>query len=435
MEYQKTAKTWILDHPKCALFLDMGLGKTAVTLSAIEELKYDYLEASKVLVIAPLRVARTVWAQEVEKWGFDLTVSIAVGTTKQRTEALRRTADMYVINREQIPWLVKHFDFDFDMVVLDELSSFKSPKAQRFRALRRVIGHVPRVVGLTGTPVPNGYGDLWAEIYLLDKGERLGKTVTKYREQHFRQTGYMGYQYKLREGEAEKINVAIADICLSMRKEGYLSMPDCVYLYHEVEPDKKARQLYKQLEADYLAELDGDVITALSAGAINTKLMQLANGAVYLEDGSVKEVHSSKLDMLGELIEAANGQPVLVFTSFRHDVTRIRERFSARVLDSDKDIADWNSGEIPIAVAHPASIGHGLNLQDGGHIVIWFGLTWSLELYQQANNRLYRQGQKDTVIIHHIVMKDSVDGACAKALKRKDAGQASLMEYLKNISY
>lgn len=437
-EYQRTAIDWILDHPRCGLFLDMGLGKTICTLSAIDELIYERLEIRKVLVIAPLRVASSVWAQEAAKWEQTrgLTVSRVLGSAVQRRKALRQPADIYVVNRENICWLMKAQDFNFDMVVIDELSSFKSPSARRFRSLRRVIKNARRVVGLTGTPAPNGLMDLWAEMYLIDNGERLGRTITGYRETYFRPgwgNGYVVYSYTPLAGSEAAIKAKIADVCISMKKEDYLDMPDRVFQDVEVELPAPAMAQYAAMERDFLLQIGDDEITALNAGAVNVKLQQMANGQIYKEDGSFAELHDAKLEALEQLVEEANGSPVLVFTAFRADVERIRSRLGKAVhgLDTEKDIAAWNRGEFPVVVAHPASIGHGLNLQQGGHIIIWYGLTWSLELYQQANDRLYRQGQKNTVSVYHLAAKGTVDEACLAALTKKSDTQAALMDYLK----
>ena len=437
-EYQRTAINWILDHPRCGLLLDMGLGKTICTLSAIDELIYERLEIRKVLVIAPLRVAASVWAQEAAKWGQTrgLTVSRVLGSAIQRRKALRQPADIYVVNRENVCWLMKVQDFDFDMVVIDELSSFKSPSARRFRALRRVIKNARRVVGLTGTPAPNGLMDLWAEMYLIDNGERLGRTITGYRDAYFRPgwgNGYVVYSYTPLAGSEAAIKAKIADVCISMKKEDYLDMPDRVFQDVEVGLPPAAMAQYAAMERDFLLQIGDDEITALNAGAVNVKLQQMANGQIYKEGGGFVGLHDAKLEALEQLVEEANGSPVLVFTAFRADVERIRSRLGKAVhgLDTEKDIAAWNAGKYPVAVAHPASIGHGLNLQQGGHIIIWYGLTWSLELYQQANDRLYRQGQTATVSVYHLVAKGTVDEACLAALAAKDAGQNALMDYLK----
>lgn len=444
--YQQIATQWILDHDRCGLFLDMGLGKTVCTLTAISELMYDRLEINKVLVIAPLRVAQTVWAEEAQKWEHlkHLRVSKVLGTPMQREAGLRKKADIYVINREQTQWLVDNHKFDFDMVVVDELSSFKNNSAKRFRALRKVIRDVKRVVGLTGTPSPNGLMDLWPEIYLLDCGQRLGRTLSAFRQEYFTPgwgNGYVVYNYIPRKGSAETIEKKLSDICISMSKEKYLDMPDCVTQDIRVDLGK-ALVKYRTLEKQYLTEIQGEAITAVNAGALNTKLQQLANGAVYESDESTKdrkflEVHDEKLKALDSLVEQANGQPVLVFVSYRSDISRIKKFFAekhselkVRELHTAEDITAWNNGQYDVAVAHPASIGHGLNLQQGGHIIVWYGLTWSLELYQQANDRLYRQGQKHTVSIYRLVANGTVDNACVAALAGKRKGQDALMEYL-----
>ena len=436
-EYQKTAIAWILSKEKCGLFLDMGLGKTVCALTAIDELIYDAVEIRKVLVIAPLRVARSVWAEECEKWAHlnHLRVAKVLGTATERWAALHLPADIYVINRENVPWLIKNAEWDFDLCVIDELSSFKNPSAQRFRALRKVISRCKRVIGLTGTPAPNGLIDLWSQIYLLDRGERLGRTVSMYRSAYFHPAfgnGHIVYRYDLNEGADAKIREKVSDICISMSKTEYLDMPELLYQTVPVALPPAAARAYKEMERDALLSLDTTDIFAVNAAAVNTKLMQIAGGAVYDDEGNAQVIHEAKLDALEDLIEQANGQPVLVFASYRHEAERIRKRFPdrVRVLDSAEDIAAWNSGEYEIVVAHPASIGHGLNLQDGGHIIIWYSLTWSLELYQQAVDRLYRQGQTETVVVYHLVAKGTVDEAALEALSQKASGQQALMDYL-----
>lgn len=438
--YQKKAEDWIIEHLRCGLFLDMGLGKTICTLMAIEKLVYDYLEISKVLVIAPIRVAKSTWPAEIIKWDEinHLRYSVVVGTPSERMKALNTEADIYIINRENVVWLTENHHWDFDMVVIDELSSFKNNRSKRFKALKKYIGRCSRVVGLTGTPAPNGLMDLWSQLYLLDQGKRLGKTITRYREKYFkpgRSNGYVVYDYVLIEGAEEKIYDSLSDISLSMRKEDYLNMPERMYLDHEVELDPKVMKLYKQFEKDYLIEMGGDEATddivANNAAGLCNKLQQFANGRIYNEEKNVVDIHNQKLDELEDLIEQANGHPVIVFYAFQHDKDKIKSKFETREIVNDKDVDDWNRGEIPILLAHPASIGHGLNLQYGGRIIIWYGLTWSLELYQQANDRLYRQGQKKTVIVHHIVAKGTVDERILKALKSKEKMQDALIEYMK----
>ena len=435
--YQKKAIDFIMEHKRCGLFLDMGLGKTISTLMAIQELMFDCFEINKVLVIAPIRVARSTWPDEIEKWDetSNLRVSVAVGTPKKRLHAFEEEADIYVINRENVVWMVENIKFDFDMVVIDELSSFKNNQAKRFKALRKVISRCDRVVGLTGTPAPNGLMDLWPQIYLLDQGRRLGKTITSYRRKYFRpgrSNGYVVYDYVPLPDAEKEIYEKIGDICISMSKEDYLNMPDRIYQMIVVELDKKAFGYYKRLEKEAIIELsDNDVILANSAASASNKLQQIADGAVYTEKKDYVEIHDSKLDALEDLIEAANGQPVMVFYQFKHDKERIENRFETRSIENEKDVKDWNEGKIPILLAHPASIGHGLNLQHGGHIIIWFGLTWSLELYQQANDRLYRQGQAKTVMVYHIVAKGTIDTGMIKALNSKKRGQDGLMDYVK----
>ena len=416
--------------------LECGLGKTITTLTAVSDLMYDYFEISKVLIIAPLRVGLSVWKQECDKWEQlkYLRCSIAVGSVSERQKAMQSDADVYIINRENVEWLVKNYPFDFDMVVIDELSSFKSHQSKRFRALRKVRPKVGRIVGLTGTPVPNGLMDLWAEINLLDMGERLGRYITRYRDEYFKpdkRNGAIVYSYKPLPDAEERIYGKISDICVSMKAADYLEMPERVDNIIEVGMNDKETAMYKRLEKEMLLPFaDGD-IDAVNAASLSNKLLQLANGAVYDENGKVRKIHSRKLDELEDLIEAANGKPVLVYYSYKHDRDRISERFNAREIKDDKDISEWNAGKIQLAIAHPASCGHGLNLQSGGSTIVWFGLTWSLELYQQANARLYRQGQKNTVVVHHIITKGTVDEKVMTALKNKDIGQASLMEAIK----
>lgn len=435
-DYQKYGVDFIINHPAAGLLLDLGLGKTVTTLTAIEELMYDRFEVSKVLVIAPLRVGLSVWKQECEKWEHlqKLRCSIAIGTPAERKKALAEKADIYIINRENVGWLTGNYEFDFDMVVIDELSSFKSWKSQRFKALRKVRPKVSRIVGLTGTPAPNGLMDLWAQINLLDMGERLGRTLTRYRETYFRPdktNGAIVYSYAPLPGSAEKIYDKISDICVSMNAVDYLDMPERVDNIVEVDMDDSEMEQYKKLKTEMLLPFSDGDIDAANAASLSNKLLQMANGAVYDEFGIVKKIHTRKLDALEDLIEAANGKPVLVFYKFKHDKDRISERFSVREINTEKDICDWNNGKIPIAIAHPASTGHGLNLQYGGSAVVWYGLTWSLELYQQANARLYRQGQKDTVVVQHIVTKGTIDERVMKALKEKDIGQAALIAAVK----
>lgn len=437
--YQEAAIRWVLDRPASGLFLGMGMGKTVVTLTAINELLFDRLEAARVLVIAPLRVARDTWAREAAKWDHlrRLRVSVVLGDARERLAALERPAEVYVINRENVPWLCETlFDWPFDMVVIDELSSFKSVQAKRFKALRKVRGHIRRIVGLTGTPAPNGLIDLWPQIYLLDRGERLGKTVGAYRARYFtpdRANGHIVYSYRLLPGADEAIQARIADVCMSLRKEDYLSLPGQLYETVEITPPPALLKQYRQFERDRIMEaMDGDgEIVALNAAALTGKLLQFANGAIYDDNGNSHLIHNLKLDALEDLIEAANGEPVLVFYAFKHDRDRIMRRVSCRELVTSEDIDAWNRKEIPVAIAHPASVGHGLNLQEGGHIIIWFGLTWSLELYQQANERLNRPGQTHVCRIYHLVLKGTHDERVLAALERKDTSQRALIDALR----
>ncbi|MFC0475719.1 DEAD/DEAH box helicase [Robertmurraya beringensis] len=439
--YQAYATQWIIDKKKSALFLEMGMGKSIATLTAILELMYDYFDVAKVLVIAPLRVASTTWEEEVEKWDHlkGLRISKVLGSEKQRVAALYRKADIYIINRENVTWLVERFDSDwpFDMVVIDELSSFKSSKAQRFKALKKVRPFIKRIVGLTGTPAPNGLIDLWPQIYLLDGGERLGKTVTGYREKYFlpdKRNQMIVYTWKLKEGAEDAIHERLSDICVSMKAKDYLELPDRINNVISVELPMKTKEQYDRLEKELILSIEEADVLAGSAAVLANKLLQMANGAVYDENGEVKPIHDEKLKALDELIETANGKPVLVFYGYQHDKDRILQhlkKLKPRILQTDQDIKDWNQGKVQVMLAHPASAGHGLNLQTGGNIIIWFGLTWSLELYQQANARLWRQGQKQTVVIHHIIAKDTIDERVMKALEDKDVSQAALIEAVK----
>ncbi|MEG2936152.1 MAG: DEAD/DEAH box helicase [Clostridium sp.] len=435
-EYQKYAEEFIINNPSCGLLLDMGLGKTVITLTSLWLLMFEYFEINKVLVIAPLRVAQDTWSRECKKWDHlqGIKISKVLGTEAERRKALLAKADIYVINRENIEWLCNNYDFDFDMVVIDELSSFKSPTSKRFKALRKVRPKIKRMVGLTGTPAPNSLMDLWSEINLLDMGERLGRYVRSFRDMYFlpdRRCGQVIYSYRLKEGAEEKIHKKISDICVSMKACDYLNMPDKIQNIVEVEMSLKEKKLYNNLEKEMFIPFGNGNIDAVNAAALSNKLLQMANGAVYDEKKAVKEIHSRKLEALEDLIEGANGKPVLIFYSYRHDKERIAKRFKVQELLISEDIEKWNKGEIPIGVAHPASAGHGLNLQEGGSTIIWFGLTWSLELYQQANGRLWRQGQKSTVVIHHIVTKGTMDEHVMKSLREKRRGQDSLINAVK----
>lgn len=435
-EYQKYCVDFIITHPVAALFLDLGLGKTVTTLTAVNELMYNRFEISKVLIIAPLRVAQTTWSDEIQKWSHleNLRVSKVLGTPSERNAALDADADIYIINRENVDWLVSNHTFDFDMVVIDELSSFKNHQSKRFKALRKVRPAVKRIVGLTGTPAPNGLMDLWAEINILDMGERLGRFITRYRETYFlpdKRNGMVIFSYKPLPNAEKCIYEKISDICISMKAADHLNMPKRMDNVVTVEMNETEHKLYDKLSKEMLLPFDEGDIDAVNAAALSNKLLQTANGAVYDENGNVRYIHGRKLDALEDLIEAAVGKPILVFYSFKHDKDRIAERFEVREIKTERDIHDWNSGNIPVALAHPASCGHGLNLQSGGSTVVWFGLTWSLELYQQANARLYRQGQKDTVVIHHIITKGTIDENVMCALKHKDKGQSAIIEAVK----
>ena len=435
-DYQTFATNFVLEHPACGLILDMGLGKSVITLTALWSLLLDSFDVGKVLVVAPKRVAENTWPTELKKWEHldGLTWSLVLGSEKDRRAALQRRAKIYIINRENVTWLVDNYRWDFDTLVIDELSSFKSSKAQRFRALKRVRPRINRVIGLTGTPQPNGLLDLWPQMYLLDMGQRLGRFVGGYRERFFlpdKRNREVIYSYKPKEGAEEKIYELISDICISMKAADYLDMPELVASRGEVQMNAKEQKLYEGFERDMVLHLkDGD-LDAVNAAALSGKLVQMANGAVYGENRKVHHIHDRKLDALEDIIEAANGKPLLVAYWYKHDLERIRQRFEVRTIDTPKDIADWNEGKIPVALIHPASAGHGLNLQDGGSTIVWFGLTWSLELYQQLNARLWRQGQKHTVVIQHIVAAGTHDEDIMNALEKKDMSQTALIAAVK----
>ena len=437
-EYQEYATNFILSHPIAAILLEMGLGKSVITLTAIFDLTLDSFLIRKVLVIAPLRVAQDTWPAEIEKWDHlnGLTYSVAIGSEAQRKAALLQRAQVYLINRENVDWLINDsgIPFDYDMVVIDELSSFKSHTAKRFRALRKVRPNVKRIVGLTGTPSSNGLMDLWAEIGILDMGQRLGRYISHFRNAYFvpdKRNQQIIFTYKPKPGAEEAIYRLISDITISMKNTDYLKLPDLVLNEIPVLLSEDERQHYEIMKSEMVLSLKGTEIDAVNAAALSNKLLQMANGAVYDGNGGVIRIHDRKLDALEDIIEAANGKPVLIAYWYKHDLERIMERFPAIQLDNAESIKRWNDGEIPVAVIHPASAGHGLNLQAGGSCLVWFGLTWSLELYQQTNARLWRQGQKDTVIIHHIVAKDTIDEQVMKALKRKDKTQTALIDAVK----
>lgn len=441
-DYQSYAAEYIKTHPACAVLLDMGLGKTSITLTALLDLLFDSFESHKVLVIAPLRVARDTWPAEIEKWDHlkMLTYSVAVGSEKDRKAALMQPADIHIINRENVQWLIEQsgVPFDFDTVIIDELSSFKSHQAKRFKALLKVRPRIRRIVGLTGTPSANGLMDLWAEFRLLDMGERLGRFIGNYRNTYFmpdKRNGQIIYSYRLLPGADEAIYRRIGDITISMKATDHLKMPELVMNDVVVELSDDERDRYEELRQTLVLDLPDKEITAANAAVLSGKLLQMANGAIYDEDRQQVHIHDRKLDELEDLIEGANGKPVLVAYWFKHDLDRIRTRFKVREIKSSADIRDWNNGEIPVAVIHPASAGHGLNLQSGGSTLVWFGLTWSLELYQQTNARLWRQGQSETVVIHHIVAKDTVDEHVLKALQSKEKTQDSLIAAVKAELY
>lgn len=437
-EYQTYATNFILEHPVAAVLLEMGLGKSVITLTAIYELMLNRFEVQKVLVIAPLRVARDTWPAEIEKWEHltGLTYSVAIGTEAERLAALRHPAHLYLINRENVDWLITKsgIPFDFDMVVIDELSSFKSHAAKRFKSLLKVRPTVKRMVGLTGTPSSNGLMDLWAEFRILDMGQRLGRYITHYRNNFFvpdKRNQQMIFSYKPRAGAEDAIYRLISDITISMKSADFLKMPECIINEVPVALSEKEWSVYQALKEDMVVDLKTEEIDAVNAAALSGKLLQMANGAVYNEEKEVIHIHDRKLDALEDLIEGANGKPVLVAYWYNHDLQRIKERFSVREIKTSQDIKDWNNGDIPVAVIHPASAGHGLNIQFGGSTIIWFGLTWSLELYQQTNARLWRQGQNDTVVIHHIIAKETIDEDVMAALRKKEKIQSALIDSVK----
>ena len=422
--YQTYVKEFILSHKEAAIFLDCGLGKTVVTLTALEELLHDFFEIGKVLVIAPLRVARDTWPSEIAKWEHtkNIRASVVMGSAKERTAALLKHAEVYIINRENVKWLIEesNMPMDFDMIVIDELSSFKSYQAKRFRALMKLRPSVKRIVGLTGTPSANGLMDLWAEFRLLDMGKRLGRFISHYRDAYFlpnKRNQQMVFSYKPREGAEDAIYRRIGDITISMRAREYLKMPNLVSNIVHVALDERERKLYDDMKRDMVIAVENKEIDAVSAAALSNKLLQMANGAVYAENGKVVRLHNRK--------------PVLVAYWYKHDLERIKSRLPVQELRSRENIEAWNAGRILLGVIHPASAGHGLNLQFGGSILVWFGLTWSLELYQQTNARLYRQGQKDTVVIHHIVAVGTIDEKVMQALERKDKTQTALIDAVK----
>ena len=436
--YQNYAKDFILAHKVSALFLDCGLGKTITTLTAINELMYDSFEISKVLIIAPLRVAQSTWKEEIEKWDHLnlLRYSIAVGDEKERLKALKQNSDIYIINRENVDWLVTKsgIDFNFNMLIIDELSSFKSHTSKRFKSLLKIRPYFERVVGLTGTPSSNGLMDLWAEFRVLDLGERLGRYITHYRNEYFlpdKRNGAVIFSYKPQPNAEERIYRRLADMTISMKSTEYLKMPELILNELEINLGEEDQIKYKKFKKEMVMTIQEKEIDAINAASLSNKLIQLANGSIYDEAKKFYEVHNKKLDKLEEIIESANGKPVLVAYWFKADKERIEKRFKVREIKTADDIKQWNKGMIDLALIHPASAGHGLNLQSGGSTLVWFSLTWSLELYQQTNARLYRQGQKDTVVIHHLITKNTIDEDIMKSLKRKDKTQEALMRAVK----
>lgn len=433
--YQEYAIRYIETHPISALLIDMGLGKTSITLTAILNLLFDSFEVCKVLVIAPLRVAKNTWTDEIKKWEHlsTLTYSLIVGNGNERLSALNEKADIYIINRENVDWLVNKsgYKFDFDMVVIDELSSFKNHQSKRFKSLMKVRPLVKRIVGLTGTPSSNGLMDLFAEFKILDMGKRLGYFIGQYRNTYFKpdkMNGPIVYSYKPLPNAENAIYEKISDITVSMKANEYLKMPELLTSNYVVELSNSEKNQYDEMKKSLVLEITDGEITASNAASLSNKLCQLSNGAIYDDEQNIVEIHDRKLEALEDIIESMNGKPLLIAYWYRHDLERIKSRFSVREIKTSEDISDWNDGKIPVALIHPASAGHGLNLQNGGSTLVWFGLTWSLELYQQTNARLYRQGQKNTVVIQHIITKGTIDEQILKALQKKNKTQADLID-------
>lgn len=440
-DYQRRAIDKIMETPACGLFLEMGLGKTVIALTAASRLIYDRIDVFRVLVIAPLKVAEDTWSREADKWDHlhNLKIAKILGTAKQRKEAADSEADVYVINRENVVWLEKEYPgrrWRWDMVIVDELSSFKSRQAERFKALRRARPFMRRIVGLTGTPNPNGYMDLWSQIFLLDQGKRLERTIGRYRQLYFRPgkgNGYVTYEWLLLPGADKMIQKKLSDIVVSMKAEDYLSLPEQIENEIRIALPEKALRTYRQMEREHLLEIKDETITAANAAAVMGKLLQIAGGASYNDEGGYSVFHDEKIKALSDIIDTSSGS-VLVFYGFRHERTRLLEaldKWNPRELKTEQDITDWNDGKIQVLLAHPASVGYGLNLQAGGHVIVWYSLPWSLELYQQANARLHRQGQTEAVIVHHLIASGTVDEQVIKALREKNTGQTALMEALK----
>lgn len=433
--YQEYAIRYIETHPISALLIDMGLGKTSITLTAIRNLLFDSFEVCKVLVIAPLRVAKNTWTDEIKKWEHlnTLTYSLIIGNENERLSALNEQTDIYIINRENVDWLVNKsgYKFDFDMVVIDELSSFKNHQSKRFKSLMKVRPLVKRIVGLTGTPSSNGLMDLFAEFKILDMGKRLGYFIGQYRNTYFKpdkMNGPIVYSYKPLPNAENAIYEKISDITVSMKANEYLKMPELLTSNYVVELSNSEKNQYDEMKKSLVLEITDGEITASNAASLSNKLCQLSNGAIYDDEQNIVEIHNRKLEALEDIIESMNGKPLLIAYWYRHDLERIKSRFSVREIKTNEDISDWNDGKIPVALIHPASAGHGLNLQNGGSTLVWFGLTWSLELYQQTNARLYRQGQKNTVVIQHIITKGTIDEQILKALQKKNKTQADLID-------
>lgn len=437
-KYQEYATDFIVNNEISAILLQMGLGKSIITLTAIDELMLNRFDVAKILIIGPIRVVTSTWPNEIKKWEHlkFLNYSVVVGSEKERLAALKTPAHIYLINRENVDWLINKsgYKFDFDMVVIDELSSFKSYSAKRVKSLLKVRPQVKRIVGLTGTPSSNGLMDLWSQFRILDLGKRLGRFITHYRNKYFvpdKRNGAVIYSYKPQIDAEERIYEAISDITISMKSRDYLNLPECIVNDVYVNLEDKEKKIYNTLKQEMFTKIKDIEIDVVNAASLSNKLLQMASGSVYDENKVSHNIHDKKLDALEDLIESANGKAVLVAYWFKSELERISNRFKVREIKTDKDITDWNKGKIPVALIHPASAGHGLNLQEGGSILIWFSLTWSLELYQQTNARLHRQGQKETVTVHHIITKGTIDEDVIKALKKKDKSQEALMDAVK----
>jgi len=436
--YQNSALNVVLNKKKCALFLDMGLGKTTTTLTAIHDLYYNF-SVERILIIAPLKVANNVWHKEAQKWEHlqELDIAIATGSVDERLSAINSNKTITLINKENVPWLIEKCKWKWDMVVIDESSSFKSARAKRFRALKKVMKYIRSIVLLSGTPSPNGMMDLWSQMYLIDQGERLGRTITNYRQRFFVPDGYMGYNYKLKPGAKEQIMELIKDVCVTMTAEDYLELPECINVNEFIELPDKAKQQYKELEKEFIISLDDIDIESPSKAALGNKLLQICNGSVYDAERNVHEIHNEKIERLKEIIEDNPGENFLVAYNYKHDLEKLQKAFPKAVkLETAKQEDDWNKGKIKILLAHPASAGHGLNLQYGGNVIIWYGLTWNLEYYQQFNKRLHRQGQKNIVRNIHLIAKGCLDEKVLFfALSGKAKTQKDLIDYLKHELY